>query len=424
MIAVPTIVLQAQNGLHNNYYFLKLDKVRLASLLQRVTEEQQKEDSLVKRLLFKNDSLVLAGNIYDSVSADIKVRLNSHSFRIDSLNTIIANHNKKLASFNSFRSGYRQLQREIPLLSNYSISNTGINEYLLKRINNQLDSSNLSGEKGRLKGILNSASAQQEKEAAKIGQIGNKKDDLLTTGVVDSSVAVKIDNRMQLYQRRMDSISGEIKTLQQKLNTPKDFTRDFTLIKKKIILIDSVVNKNASAREFIFKMIDDGLSKSTRNLFKLAAFFGPGGFIIPQAKYNMARKYFSPVIDSLVKFSNNYNSVFRTATIIVNGYADGSAISKNSTLYKTISAYLQNANPVKEELNAGLSALRAEEISKYLMKILEERYPDFTSIDKIVFESVEAGKGEIHPDPAIGNYRVNDDRRRVVIIFWSILPIQ
>jgi hypothetical protein len=80
--------------------------------------------------------------------------------------------------------------------------------------------------------------------------------------------------------------------------------------------------------------------------------------------------------------------------------------------------------PIKDELNSALSALRAEQISKLLNQMLKTRYPDFKSIDKIVFETVEAGQGEKFPDPAITNYMANDERRRVVIIFWSILPNQ
>jgi len=136
----------------------------------------------------------------------------------------------------------------------------------------------------------------------------------------------------------------------------------------------------------------------------------------------MANKYFSPVIDSLVKFSNDYSSLYRTASIIVNGYADATTIGSGSKLYKVLTAYLNNPTPQKDELNSALSALRAEEISKLLNKILKERFPDFKSIDKIVFETVEAGQGEKLPDPAITNYTANDERRRVVIIFWNILP--
>lgn len=409
---------------HNRKYFLKMEKARMENILKTAGLQQDKETSIIKRISRKNDSLLHTGNIYDSVSSGFDDRLKNEQRRIDSLIQRINSLQMLVSTLSGNPKQYLALQSAIAGIEKLIKKESPLNEYHFRRINEQLDSFNLSGEKGRLKGMLNSASAQQEKEAVKIEEIGNKKDSLLGSGNVEPSVSLKIDNRLQTYQRRMDSIGKEIKVLQQKLNSPKEFTKEFRFIKTKIILIDSVVNKNASAREYIFRMIDDGLSKSKKNLFNLAAFFGPGGFIIPETKYEMATRYFSPVVDSLVKFSNNYASVVRTASIIVNGYADATSISSGSKLYKTLSAYLNKTEPGKEELNAALSALRAEEISKFLNKILKERFPDFKSIDKIVFETVEEGQGEKFPDQAITNYMANDERRRVVIIFWSILPNQ
>lgn len=138
----------------------------------------------------------------------------------------------------------------------------------------------------------------------------------------------------------------------------------------------------------------------------------------------MPKKYFSPIIDSLVKFSNNYVAVIRTATITINGYADGTNIGKGSKLYNTLATYLSNTNPDKGALNAALSALRAEKISILLTQLLKERFPDFKLITKVVFESNESGMGEKLPDAKIVNYKLNDERRRIVVIFWNVLPAE
>jgi len=409
---------------HNQRYFLRLEQNYFTQILKIASAQLEKENAIVKKLSARNDSLLNSGNIYDSVSATIKNQLTDHLSRIDSMNAEIIKLQQEIVPFNSFRQKYSVVQPRIIKFRNSVSTNAPLNEFVFNRINQRLDSANISGEKGRLKGILNSAAAQQQKESAKINEIGNKKDSLLIGGNVDATVAVKIDTRLQMYQRRLDSITKEIIALEQKLNSPREFAKDFKFIKTRIILIDSVVNKNASAREYIFKMIDESLVKSKRNLFNLAAFFGPGGFIIPKNKYALARNYFSPIIDSLVKFSNSYASVYRTASVVVNGYADATSIGSGSNLYNVLSTYLNNRNPSKSDLNSALSALRAEEISKLLNKILKERFPDFKSIDKIVFETVEKGLGEQFPEPTIKNYSVRDERRRVVVIFWSILPIE
>ncbi len=71
-----------------------------------------------------------------------------------------------------------------------------------------------------------------------------------------------------------------------------------------------------------------------------------------------------------------------------------------------------------------MSALRAEEIAAFLLQRLKETAYTFKSVDKITFENVQAGFGEKLPDASIKNYKTNDDRRRIVIAFWSVLPIE
>lgn len=409
---------------HGKRYFMKLKYSRLNDILLKATKQQETEKNTVARLKAKNDSLIKAGGVYDTVSVDVTQRLGAWNNRIDSVNKIIQGYQKDLKRYGTYRRKHVQLENSITNLGESISANAPVHASVFKGIDVQLDTSNLSGEKAKLAGILNSASTQQEKEAAIIGAIDNRKDSILKEGKVDSSVSGKIDVRLNNYKQKMDSIAGEITGLQEKLNSPKELSKDFTLIKTKILIIDSVVNKNAIAREYVFQMIDEGLTKSTPHPFSLAAFFGPGGFKIPGSKYDLAKTYFSPVIDSLIKFSNNYASVMRTASIIVNGYADAANISKGSTLYRTLSKYLNTENPTKQELNTALSALRAEEISKLLTKILKERFPDFMLIDRIVFEAIETGQGEKFPDPLIKNYKDNDERRRIVVIFWNVLPAE
>ena len=97
-------------------------------------------------------------------------------------------------------------------------------------------------------------------------------------------------------------------------------------------------------------------------------------------------------------------------------------IMPGTELYKKIKNYIKIENPTKEQLNAGLSALRAEEISKLIDRFIKERANDFKTINKITFELLEAGEGEKLPDSNIKNYKENDERRRIVLIYWSVLP--
>lgn len=408
--------------LQHKKYFLQLAHTRLTDMLSKAQLHRQNESLELKRLSAKKDSLLALGNMYDTVSTDVGKRLFSMQANFDSISNAITKFQQRIDNKSYFRKHYLEMESSIKSTVNQVYANTLKNTTSFRSMDVQLDTSNLAGEKARLKGMLNAAAKQQEKEAVVLVKLDNSKDSQLSSGNVDSAIAGKLDSRLQVYKHRMDSLAVEIATLQQKVNSPKEFTKDFRLIKTKILLIDSVVNKKAVVREYIFNMIEDGLSKSKPNLFSLAAFFGPGGFIIPESKYNIAKKYFSPIIDSLVKFSNNYATIIRTAAITVNGYADGTNIGAGSKLYNTLAAYLNKANPEKEELNAALSALRAEKISGLITRLLKERCPEFKLINKIVFESNEAGMGEKLPDQKINNYKLNDERRRIVIIFWNVIP--
>lgn len=382
----------------------------------------QDNASAIQQLQLKKDSIEKTGNLFDSVGVNVQTELLHYGIQTDSIKREIETLRHKINFRVTYWEEYADIKAKIKQLTVFTDQKQPVWQNDFKRINVKLDESDISGQKKELKTILNNASAQQQKEKAAITAMTGSKDSLLNQGMINAEISAKIDVRLISYQKRIDSISNEIKELNTKLETPGELKKDFTVVKAKIILIDSVVNRNAATREFIFKMIEDGMAKSTKKLFNLAAFFGPGGYIIPQEKYPLARKYFAPIIDSLMMFSNNYASLFRTASIMVSGYADAANISKGTPLYKQLVTYLKNPNPSREELNKALSALRAEEIARVLNILIKEKVSDFVTIDKVTFESLESGEGEKLPNPDISDYKKNDERRRVVLLYWSVLP--
>jgi hypothetical protein len=382
----------------------------------------QRELAYIKKLQEKNSQKLAANDIYDSVYYSFASELQLHHRHADSL----VKEMEFLKNRTRFRMGYLESYDEY----RESVSKVHVDvqkklpqrEHLFQQIDKKLDEQNLGAEKKQLKTVLHNAAAQQDKDAAAVTAMGNTKDSLLAIGNIASAAATMIDSRLQNFEIRIDELRKEIKLLDKQLDAPSIPEKDFVIVKKRIHIVDSVVKTNAENNAYVITMIEDGMSKSKPNLFSLAAFFGAGGYTIPAAKSVLAQQYFSPIIDSLVKFSNQYASVNRTAALITDGYADAATIMPGTTLYKKIADYLGESKPSKAQLNAGLSALRAEEISKLLNVILKEKYPDFKTIDKIVFEFTETGKGEKLPDPTIKNYKTNDERRRIVIIYWSVLP--
>jgi hypothetical protein len=104
------------------------------------------------------------------------------------------------------------------------------------------------------------------------------------------------------------------------------------------------------------------------------------------------------------------------------GYADGTTINESSSLYHNLKARLKlsETNPDSKELNKELSRARAEEVTSLFKKYAATR-SDNGIYKRNVFYIYE-GKGEQLPDPKINDYSVNDARRRIVLLFWSIFP--
>ncbi len=402
--------------------FFKRSQLRF---LERVSESKiilEKDSVRIKSISNLNDALLSQGEITDSTSKYHKQRLDIFKKQNDSLIHIAQTLKSKLSTISSLRNNMKLIINSVSSFYNESVNKQYERKKLIDKVEIDLRSANLGEEKKQLKKILGDADKQQKVEAKKLDGIGDVKTNMFGKGNIDSATAAGVDSRITKYLQKMEANSKEINTLEKKINTPEEYAKNSASIKARVFVIDSVVNKSAPLRQYTFKMIEEGLQKSTKTLFSLGAFFGPGGHVIPSDKFKKAKKYFSPVIDSLIKFSNKYAELPRTATILVNGYADASNIGEQSTLYKEIAGYLKISSPVKTQLNVGLSAMRAEELSLLFTKIIKEKSSEFKALPKIIFENIEAGRGEEYPDPKVKNYKVNDDRRRVVIVYWSVLP--
>ncbi len=399
-------------------------QTKMNSLLQASLDRQQIDIAQIKNYKAKTDSLLFKDSIHKKNVGLINDELDALQTSTDSMQNAIKDLQPKVKDKPVFKQNYKQVKSNVLSIHQAVVLEAGKRDSFFSQIDQKLLDPNYEGEAGRLKKMLKNASVQQKKEAAQMAVIQNAKDSLLQSGKVDTGTSTGIDKRMMAFKKNMDSIGKEIKVLGEQLNTPEVFKKDFRIIKTRILLIDSVVNKKAAYKEYVLNMILESISKSKPTRFNMAAFFGAGGYKIPEEKKVFARKYFSPVLDSLIYFSNKYNAVFRNAKVIVNGYSDASQVSKTSKLYKTLCDSLQNENPSTQELNAALSALRAEEISTFLLQTLKESSNRFLSVEKITFLAEEAGYGEQLPDPSIKNYKRNDDRRRIVVVFWNVMPAE
>lgn len=175
-------------------------------------------------------------------------------------------------------------------------------------------------------------------------------------------------------------------------------------INQKVLLLEDLVNRN-----MVIKLDQDVL-------------FEPGSYTVSPSVVANISKLFVPAAEEIDRFSKKYPDFTLSLVITAKGYADATSIAEGSTLYKNLRERLKlsNANPDNKELNKELSRARAEAVKK-----LFEAYANSRSDNGIYKKNVlylYEGKGEDYPDPKVTNYSINDARRRIVLLFWSIFP--
>lgn len=276
----------------------------------------------------------------------------------------------------------------------------------------------IAAAKNKLSGI----EAQMQKENAEIKNISTQADVKLQANKIDSNILSRIDKRLAKETAKLDSAQVHVNQLNEILKDKKSTRKNY----KSIILpmLDSLQKQSDqyAQRLSLYMMIKEGLSVADFKQFDLAAFFGPGKYQIPEDKVDIAAVSFAPVVDSLILFSNKYKQYPRTATLIILGFADGMGISSGSELYYTLLDELRKPQAEKEELNQKLSELRSKELIKQMTSLYLKKATGFTELDKIKIDYVGQGKGEALPISSIKDYSVDDERRRIVLCYWVVLP--
>ncbi|MBL0233706.1 MAG: hypothetical protein IPQ08_08570 [Chitinophagaceae bacterium] len=170
-------------------------------------------------------------------------------------------------------------------------------------------------------------------------------------------------------------------------------------INGKIMLLTDLINRNT-----VLKLDQDVL-------------FEPGKFIVDPSLVQMIGKIFEPVAKEIDAFTKKYPDFPLSLAITAKGYADATDISEGSTLYKELKTNIvftgQTVN--RETLNKALSSLRAKTVIE-----LFQNYTKSRNTSNIIF--TYKGKGEEFPDPTITDYRTDDKRRRIVLLYWSVFP--
>ncbi len=191
----------------------------------------------------------------------------------------------------------------------------------------------------------------------------------------------------------------------ERLRDALSFTRKAALkINQKILFLEDLINRN-----MVVKLDQDVLFES-------------GSYKASPAVIANIGELFEPAAKEIDYLTNKYPAFALSLVISMKGYADGTTINPGSSLYNNLKARLKlsETDPDSKELNKELSRARAEEVTNLFRKYADTR-SDNGIYKRNVFYIYE-GKGEQLPDPKIHDYTVNDARRRIVLLFWSIFP--
>ncbi|MFZ9388900.1 MAG: hypothetical protein ACO25B_13595, partial [Chitinophagaceae bacterium] len=150
--------------------------------------------------------------------------------------------------------------------------------------------------------------------------------------------------------------------------------------------------------------------------------FQPGSYHVAPAVVKDMTRIFDPAAREIDRFTQKYPDFPLSLVITFKGYADATVIDEGSVLYNNLKSRLRMSGkePDSRELNKELSRARAEAVRNLFREFAASRSDNGIYIKNVLY--LYEGKGESLPDPKITDYKVNDPRRRVVLLFWSIFP--
>jgi hypothetical protein len=279
-----------------------------------------------------------------------------------------------------------------------------------------------ASKKTEVKKLVSSAQTAIVKDDAHITALSSTKDLKLSEEKIDTTINNRIIAKLKAYQKVTDSAKAHTAAIENIFTGSTSFRKGYkNIFEVKGPSLEKYISDSAM-RYYRFKMIDDGLSVADKKLYQMAAFFGPGIYKIPEGKVRLADSMFLPIIDSLIYFSNKYSQISQTGDIVIDGYADGMDITPDSELYGQLLAGLKKNSATKEKLNRQLSQFRAASIGNLLHDLVVKNKSQFKSWSTFDIMSFEYGQGETLPTKTIKDYTEDDDRRRVVLIYWCVLP--
>lgn len=245
--------------------------------------------------------------------------------------------------------------------------------------------------------------------------------------VIDSVRNEKFSKK-ELDEKSNDIIQNYTDSV--KLLLIRHITDDSLLLRRRIKhkKVDSLTQRVFKIKEDAknnlgnLSLINDLLATNTFNQFNTASVFGPGEFHIDLTANPAAGEPFQKVVDDMLAFAAKFPNKKLSGTFLVLGYADAQQIAQGTALDSILRVSMGIETATGSQLNKELSRLRSKTVTEVLSGIVSTKTTGVELYKNLKVDYLPQGRGEEFPNPKIRDYKEEDERRRVVFVYWSILP--
>ncbi len=260
--------------------------------------------------------------------------------------------------------------------------------------------------------VLDSQLAQHSK---KLKELDTKRQIKQDQNEIDDTASTRIKKYIGIATAEIDKLVAQNSILIG--NTEVD-RNDWNRLKKALTL-SGVTSKMISDK---VNFINDLINRNMVVKLDQDVLFQPGKYTVTPELAEAIGKFFEPAAKEIDLFTQKYPDFPLSLVITAKGYADGTSIVDGTPLHKDLAdgVKLSGKTPDNKELNKELSRRRAEAVIQLFKKYTYGRSTMGGSVKNILF--LTEGKGDLHPNPKIFDYSIDDARRRVVLLFWSVFP--
>lgn len=260
--------------------------------------------------------------------------------------------------------------------------------------------------------IIDSQLAEHSRKLKDLDVKRQKKQD---ENEMDDTASTYIRKFIGLTNAEIDKLLAQNSILVGNTSVNKD---DWNRLKKALVLSQGTSRLIGDK----VSLITDLINRNTVVRLDQDVIFAPGQYNLTPVVATSIGRMFEPVAKEIDYFITKYPNFPMSLVITAKGYADATTIGDGSFLYKKLKDRLKlsNPSPNNEELNKELSTARAESVIALLKTFTIGKGSDGTNVKNLLL--LHEGKGERFPDSKITDYKTDDARRRIVLLFWSIFP--